>query len=110
MKNISIKDFAAFIEAQPDEREIRMEQFDSKFFVGEGFCGCVMIHYGKEVLKIKESFACGNTDFLTFEGDESKVVAKLPFTIPTIVGSPENYGQAKNYLKKIKVLMPDLFA
>jgi uncharacterized radical SAM superfamily Fe-S cluster-containing enzyme len=110
METISIKDFAAFIESQPDERKINMHEFDPKFFPGRNICGCVMVHYGREILKIKEDFACGNTDFYIVYGDEAKIIAKLPFGIVSIVGSATNYQQAKERLRNLKESNPGLFA
>jgi hypothetical protein len=44
-------DLLAFIKAQPDDRPVNMEHFRSG-----SSCGCVMVHYGKEVLRLEGEF------------------------------------------------------
>ena len=54
MITITTKEIYDFINNQPPKRKINFKQsfsWDS--------CGCLMVHYGKEVLKIHQEFSCG---------------------------------------------------
>jgi len=56
-----------FVNAQPDERPVDMRECINS----EPFCGCVMIHYGREVLKLfssKDFFGCGVAQWIVEDG------------------------------------------
>lgn len=58
MKTITDQEIVDFIKAQPDDRPVRMGQCESS-----NSCGCIMVHYGREVLHIEEPFICGEDIF-----------------------------------------------
>jgi hypothetical protein len=53
---ISKQQIVNFIKAQPADRPVNMQEAGSSCE-----CGCIMVHYGKEVLGLKEVFFCGRT-------------------------------------------------
>jgi hypothetical protein len=90
-----------FINVQPASRPVNMRQNYSR-----DLCGCIMVHYGKEVLKI-DDFGCGYNDWSDAIGNEhyAKIVdEENDITIVDIVGDWRRSGiPMRNYgdLQKI---------
>jgi len=63
MKKVTTQNLVDFIFAQPRDRKVKMEEASS-----HDPCGCLMVQYGKEELKIKESFTCGLDNWTTTHG------------------------------------------
>lgn len=53
MKIVKEEDLLEFVMRQPDNRRVNMDNN-----VSDDACGCVMVDYGREVLKL-EKFGCG---------------------------------------------------
>lgn len=56
MRIVTKQELIDFVDAQPDDRPIDFQQFYST-----EDCGCLMIHFGKEVLNLKGRFYCDNS-------------------------------------------------
>ena len=105
VKDITEQEIIDFIKSQPDDRKV-----DFVDNLSHDKCGCVMVHYGRDVLKLKD-FACS---YLTIESyldqsyldqDLSNVTeASLEKNIKEIVGletwlrQPETYGELKQLM------------
>lgn len=89
---VTKKDLLKFIEAQPDERRIEMKEFSDVCS-----CGCVMVHYGREVLK-KNGFGCSNLYF--YPDDATSISCQLEGRITSLL--PVNLKESLTYgeLKK----------
>ena len=59
MITVTKQELIDFVDAQPDDRHIDFQQFYST-----EDCGCLMIHFGKEVLNIKGRFYCDNSRWM----------------------------------------------
>jgi len=98
MLKVTKQEILKFIEAQPDDREVYMaDNFSHRR------CGCIMIHYGKEVLNIKNRFGCGFSSWELLDNDDDNdrvCYADMDFPIDEI--APLNfqgtYGELKNKL------------
>lgn len=53
IRKVTKQEIVEFIMAQPAERPLNM--FES---LSSDICGCPMVHFGREVLHIKEKFSC----------------------------------------------------
>lgn len=102
---ITKKDLLKFIEAQPDERHIKMSEFSDTFS-----CGCVMVHYGREVLKRKD-FSCSSSCFYPDDSASSghrleNLISRL---LPVKLYERLTYGELKKRLatKTIDPKFPD---
>ena len=98
MLKVTKEEILKFIEAQPDDREV---------YMGDNFsnrrCGCIMIHYGKEVLNIKNRFGCGFSSWELFNNDDDDDLvcyADMDFPITDIaqLDFQGTYGELKNRL------------
>jgi len=58
VNTIKRQDIINFIKSQPSDRKVDMNEYKSKTT-----CGCVMVHYGKEVLDIKDEFICSSASW-----------------------------------------------
>ena len=63
MKKVTTQEIVDFIFAQPRDRKVEMKEASSC-----DSCGCLMVQYGKEELKIEESFVCGLDNWTTPHG------------------------------------------
>lgn len=82
---VTTKEILDFIDGQPDDRPVNLNENDST-----DECGCVMVHYGKEVLGL-EDFVCGFRrigDFIDLEQLINKIVDFDGIR-------PKNYGELK---------------
>jgi len=52
---VKVEDFKQWVMSQPDDKKVDMLESDSTYP-----CGCTMVQYGKEVLKIDEDFKVGS--------------------------------------------------
>ena len=55
MRIVTKQELIDFVDAQPDDRPVNFKQFYST-----KDCGCLMIHFGKEVLNLTNQFWCDN--------------------------------------------------
>ena len=105
MITVTKQQIVDFINAQPASRRVNMSQnysYES--------CGCVMVHYGKDVLKL-DNFGCGFNRWHISGADMNECYAGIlnedddyDLTIVDIVGSWHRPGiQMDNYggLQKI---------
>lgn len=91
MRTVTKQELIDFVDAQPDDRPVDFNQFYS---IED--CGCLMVHFGKEVLKLKGRFSCDNTRWIV----EGNVLAHLQgenFIFYNIVSDPQvkTYGKLK---------------
>lgn len=95
---ISIEDIKDFIFKQSDDRPLNMTENKSY-----NDCGCIMVHYGKDILNIKEPFSCGaariGENFHIYGG-----LCKLHWTVANwfvnYEASPKTYGELKKFLNE----------
>lgn len=101
MKKITKQEVIDFIKSQPNDREVNMQGSNS-----DHECGCVMVHYGKDVLNMG-NVSCGYYDFISFSEDGSghSVDATLEESIDSIVGDSVwrqkgeiTYGEVKELM------------
>lgn len=92
---ITSQEILDFISKQPDDRPINFRENYS-----DESCGCVMIHYGKDVLKMGD-FSCGYDTF----HDKKSEVYRLENDIFLMLGMKysnldeiKTYGQLKQHL------------
>ena len=92
--------FIDFVLAQPDDRPISMADIASN-----EDCGCVMVHFGKEVLGLKD-FAC-HFDYWYYHSDlpNLKKIVEIKglsdFIRALITYMVRNYGEAKKYIDRL---------
>jgi hypothetical protein len=96
MKTITIEEMRAYILAQPDDKPVRMREFTS-----EHNCGCLMVHYGRDVLGFRD-FSCGAVGFYekVYAGGREAV---LKFEMRSLIFrglncDAETYGELKGLL------------
>lgn len=91
-----------FVNSQPDDREVNM--FHYHF---EQKCGCVMVHYAKDVLGYEEPIA-GSAFIIDLKNSNNEIFAKDDdFYIQYIIPSEEwinihTYKDLKEIIKKLK--------
>lgn len=99
IKTITEQEIIDFIKSQPDDRKLNLVDNYS----GDP-CGCVMVQYGKDVLKIQENFACCYRYITLVVGQEEQHVASLDKHIVDIIGKanwnslPDTYGELKGLM------------
>lgn len=95
-QTVSNKDFFNWIFAQNDDKPVVMieNDFDTE-------CGCLMVQYGKEVLKIKFS-GCGYREWCDddLEYIDSTVARFRDFCIDKIPFDLKTFGEIKAWLVK----------
>lgn len=99
MITITREELEDFIMAQSPDRPVNMDEYTSNYE-----CGCVMVHYGKELLGF-DDFKCMSYGF--YSKINNKELAFLTTGIGTIINTPwkdiKNYGDIQKYLKtKVK--------
>jgi hypothetical protein len=99
IKNITEQEIIDFIKSQPDDRAV-----DFADNLSHDKCGCVMVHYGRDILNLKD-FACSFTNIGTFTHQGEEVPqASLEKNIREIVGLetwrrlPDTYGELKQLM------------
>lgn len=110
MIETTVKEMVEFIKAQPDDREIRMDQN-----VDDGLCiGCLMVHFAREKgLKrtecaFKEWFVIDRSPFKStkvMEITDGSIDTFIPMTstskrVAFAFPASITYGQVKEFLKK----------
>jgi len=72
MTTVTRQQIIDFVRAQPNDRPVNMDENSNN----ETGCGCVMIHYGREILKLSQNDfeGCGCTVWEGFNGD---ILAKI---------------------------------
>lgn len=88
-----------FVNNQEDDRPINMRAADST-----RECGCILVHFGKEVAKIGNTFTVGYIHGETLnglEGFEFTSDKETPFFITNCCAANVcNYGEAKRILQE----------
>lgn len=98
-KVIKGQEIIDFIKSQPDDREVDFREYNSDYT-----CGCVMVHYAKDVLNLP-NVNCGlRTFFTNNDGDYTKV-AVLNTCIDDIVCHKVWSGNRKHTYGEVKRLM-----
>ncbi len=114
-KTITFQELAAFINSQPDEREINMSSN-----MGCEVCGCILVHFTKEnipenILNKTPSWGCGydsSGGSIYPDGTNVETVFHLEFdvaddyitTCASFAKRVHNYKQAKEILKNYNPL------
>ena len=110
MIETTVKEMIEFIKAQPDDREIRMDQN-----VDDGSCvGCLMVHFARE--KGLKRTECAFKEWFVIDRQNFKTTKVMKLTdgsidtfIPQVIASEGwiptfpisiTYGQVKEFLKK----------
>lgn len=95
MKLISRKEFVDWIMEQPDDRPVDM----GSSFSSDTSCGCLMVQYGREVLRMNNYFSCGFSRFIARADDEDAVFDGFSISdiVPLLDG--ESFGEIKKGLK-----------
>jgi hypothetical protein len=92
---IPFSDLKDFINSQPDDRLLNMDQPHSN-----ESCGCILVHYGKEVLQLDKSFGCGLD---VIECLPAPVYSRFYFEEPTyefiLDFKGRTYSEAKEYIR-----------
>lgn len=104
MEIITKKDLIEFIMAQPDERPIKMNESTDLHE-----CGCVMVHYGVDVLK-RKGFSCGSVNFFLGEDGELASLSRAPtcgLECRLDVMIPIKFNESLTYGELKKRLTPD---
>lgn len=97
MKIVEISDFLEWIKTKPDDHQFRMFQTE-----GKSSCGCLMVQYAREVLKLPDDLiACGymffdRTQTIRLEEEISSVFP------PTYWHTISTFGELK------KILFPEI--
>jgi len=79
-----------FVFAQPRERRVNMGEPFS-----DNSCGCVMVHYGKEKIGLKEYFSCSSL----YIGEEHAIDSSCGiFRLLDVTSRNYNYGQIQDIL------------
>ena len=91
MRIVTKQELIDFVDAQPDDRPVNFQQFYST-----EDCGCLMIHFGKEVLKLNGRFSCDNTRWMV-KGNALAHLQGDNFIFHDIVSDHrvETYGKLK---------------
>jgi hypothetical protein len=98
VKDITEQEIIDFIKSQPDDRKV-----DFVDNLSHDKCGCVMVHYGRDVLNLKD-FACSYLTIKSYPNEKEHVEASLEKNIKEIVGletwhrQPETYGELKQLM------------
>jgi hypothetical protein len=77
MKIVTAAQLLEFIKMQPDDRKVDL--FDN---TSNDKCGCIMVHYGKDILGIRKHFECGASSWFDFDS----TLAELDTCIDDIIG------------------------
>lgn len=97
MKTVTKQELRDFIFAQDDDREVKMNESDTNCE-----CGCIMVHFGKEQLRIEESFRCGT---VTIQNEHRKDLAMLSetggFICKCILDNTTTYKDVKEKWEEI---------
>lgn len=91
--NKTYQDLIEFINKQPDERPINMRESASSHD-----CGCLLVQYGRDELKLPGVWGCGYTHILAQEHIEFDRQT-LSFIKQLLHLSPTNYKQIKDFIK-----------
>lgn len=91
MRIVTKQELIDFVDAQPDDRPVDFNQFYS---IED--CGCLMVHFGKEVLKLKGRFSCDNTRWIV-KGNALAHLQDYNFIFYDIVSDHQvkTYGELK---------------
>ena len=93
---VTVEQIRAFIKAQPDDRPLKFDEC-----ISDRGCGCVMVHYGKEVLQLECDFSC-TFDLWerTYGSNDGTVLAVIETSILNIcrLFTEETYGELKRNL------------
>ena len=92
-KNINILELKEFALSQPDDREVRMNEDKSS-----DPCGCLMVHFAKDVLNFSGEFTCATC---LIHGEDGMVCLSdsIFSLIPNNWENIKNYGDLKKYMK-----------
>jgi hypothetical protein len=92
MKIITAEELLAFAKKQDTARIVNMMQNDSA-----SECGCLMVQYGKEELKIKKRFTCG---YSGFTGNQKILERPISEILGCSYSDSFNYGEIVKRIKK----------
>jgi hypothetical protein len=99
-QNVSTIDFCNWVLAQPDDRKVNMGHTK-----GTDDCGCLMVQYGLEVLKITPHLiSCGTKVIMPFYGDTDHTVF-LEDSISDMLGNADwgmirSFGNCKPFIQE----------
>lgn len=99
MTTVTKKQIIDFINSQPADRPVDMFNPNSN-----DRCGCVMVHYGREILNIEENFTCGYYQWKYKSSGASLAILENYCAINVIIKnweSFENYGDIQKYLLSV---------
>lgn len=99
---VTEKQLIDFIYAQPKDRAVNFSESSS-----QSECGCVMVQFGKEELKIEKYFKCDFDSFIGTKFVLDKKARNIIINFLTIDSEKElkNYGELQKVLDKQKVLV-----
>lgn len=99
--DVRFEQFVVFVEMQPANRPINVHEFNS-----DDLCGCPLVHYGREVLKLTVPFACCSCSWMSSTSTDLKVIAKgsglHKFMQLVMKLEPKTYSELKEILKPFK--------
>ena len=99
VKKVAIQEFVKFIFEQNPHRPTKLVECRSTYNIG-----CPMVHFGKEILKISQPFACGDYTWALLNTSQAiyECIGKTPTVILGIAfNSPHQmitYGDLQQYI------------
>jgi len=96
---IEFSDFSDFIISQNDDRNINMGE-SSFLKENKPYCGCVMVHYAVERLKLS-NIICGMLEVYNYDAEESTMLDEkgITFIRHCVHNDIRTYKEAKKIIK-----------
>jgi hypothetical protein len=101
MKTITAEELLEFAKSQDQSRVVDMSQNSSY-----SPCGCLMVHYGKEKLKLTKPFVCGDNFFNSYS-QEFRIENGIQLILGCSFAEAFTYGEIvsriEEYISKKKL-------